>query len=242
MEEGKYLYCLIKENRSKKFKIFGLEGKEIYTICQNGIAMVVSDLPFREEFLATRENLLSHQKVMEEAMKEYDVLPISFGTIAKTKEEIIEKILKNRKRELKELFQSLEGRIELGLKTSWINMNSIFQEIAESSLIIQRSKKSKNINYQEKIAVGELVAKLLEKKKEAEKEKILEPLKRIAEDFRENKILGDDMILNAAFLVKKTKEKQFDREVNTLGKKFGQRIKLRYVGPLPPFNFVKFSF
>ena len=131
--------------------------------------------------------------------------------------------------------------MELGLKALWLDMQSVFQEIAESPVIksFKRSSRAKLLGYQEKISAGQLVADLLNQKRDGEKEKILQPLKEIADDLKENKIFGDDMILNAAFLVKKGKEKEFDKQVNMLGRQYGKTVKFIYVGPLSPFNFIK---
>lgn len=238
MTEGKYLYCIIKESKPQKFWIDGIEGKEVYSVTQGKLAGVVSDSEIKEYFL-TRENLLIHQKVIEEVSKQYSALPISFGTVAANTEEVKEKILKPRERELQDLLENIDGKIELGLKALWIDMKSVFQEIAENSPTIRNLKKSKNTSYQQRISAGELVGKLFEEKREIEKKQILEPLIKIAEDLKENKILGEDMILNAAFLVKKTKEKEFDKVVQTIGKKLDGRIKFMYVGPMPPFNFIE---
>lgn len=237
-QKGKYLYCIIRGSKPQKFWIDGIEGKEVYSVTQGKLAGVVSDSEIKEYFL-TRENLLTHQKVIEEVSKQYSAIPISFGTVAKNSEELKEKILKPKAKELQDLLESMEGKIELGLKALWIDTKSIFREIAENSPTIQNLKKSKNTSYQQKIAAGELVGKLFEEKRETEKKQILEHLIRIAEDLKENKILGEDMILNAAFLVKKTNEKEFDKKMNDLGEKFDGRIKFMYVGPLPPFNFVE---
>jgi hypothetical protein len=46
------------------------------------------------------------------------------------------------------------------------------------------------------------------------------------------------MIINAAFLLEKTKEAAFDLKVNELAEKYGDKIKFKYVGTVPPFNFV----
>ena len=46
------------------------------------------------------------------------------------------------------------------------------------------------------------------------------------------------MILSSAFLVKKEKVEEFDQKVEELMKEYENRIKLIYVGPIPPFNFV----
>jgi hypothetical protein len=45
------------------------------------------------------------------------------------------------------------------------------------------------------------------------------------------------MVLNAAFLVDKTKERDFDSLVNTLEKEFGEKLLMKYV-IAPPYNFV----
>ena len=46
------------------------------------------------------------------------------------------------------------------------------------------------------------------------------------------------MIVNAAFLVEKSEEAEFDQRVNELGAKYTNKIKFKYVGTVPPFNFV----
>lgn len=238
MTEGKYLYCIIKENKPKKFCVKGIEGKDVYNVCDGGISAVVSDSEVKEYFIS-RENLLAHQMVLEEISQQYNALPVSFGTVSENSEELKQNILRPRAKDFEGQLKKVEGKIELGLKALWTNMPAVFQEIAKSSPMIQNLKKSKNTSYQQKISAGELVGHLLEEKREEEKEKILKPLEKIADDVKENKVLGGDMIVNVAFLVQKTKEKEFDKQVNSLGEKFGQRVKFAYVGPLPPFNFVE---
>lgn len=238
--EGKYLYCIVKKRDFLKPEIRGIEGKDVYGIYEGKFAAAVSDSEVKEYFI-TRENLLAHQKVIEEIRKKCDVLPVSFGTVIVNSRELKKKLLKAQTKDFSALFERVGGKIELGLKALWPNINLIFKEIRDGSPTIQKLKKTRNLNYQDKISVGKLVSDLLEETRETAKEEILKPLRKIADDTEENKIFGDNMILNAAFLVKKEKEEEFDEALNLLGKKYGQRIKFMYIGPLPPFNFVKFS-
>jgi hypothetical protein len=46
------------------------------------------------------------------------------------------------------------------------------------------------------------------------------------------------MILNAAFLVAKIKETEFDLAINELADKYTGKIRFTYIGTVPPFNFV----
>jgi hypothetical protein len=49
------------------------------------------------------------------------------------------------------------------------------------------------------------------------------------------------MIINAAFFVGKEKEADFDQQVQQLGDKYREKVTFKYIGPLPPFNFVNIS-
>ncbi|MBU3984226.1 MAG: GvpL/GvpF family gas vesicle protein, partial [Proteobacteria bacterium] len=83
--------------------------------------------------------------------------------------------LSSKRKELLETFPIVEGRIELGLRAFWKDMPSIFQEIVAENKIIQQAKKEaqKNPNQFKVAAVGELVQKALDDKKEKEAQKIL---------------------------------------------------------------------
>jgi hypothetical protein len=55
---------------------------------------------------------------------------------------------------------------------------------------------------------------------------------------RGNKLIGDNMILNAAFLVERTREEEFDAAVKALSRRYVQLLSFKYTGPWPPYNFV----
>lgn len=245
--EGKYLYCVIKEKSPKRFKILGQKEKEVYTINKGDLAIAVSDSEVAE-YPFIREHLICHQRVIEEIMRKgYDVLPVRFGTVSESAEDVEERILKAKRKELLETFPRVQGKVELGLRALWKEMPVIFQEIIAENKEIQRAKAEaqKNPNQFKVAAVGELVKKALDAKREREAEKILNPLKKLATDFKERELLRsreiikDSMILSSAFLVPKKNEKEFDKIMEALTKEHGERIKFIYMGPIPPFNFVE---
>jgi hypothetical protein len=89
--------------------------------------------------------------------------------------------------------------------------------------------------------VGKLVEDALKRKKEKEAEKILGALRRTAFDHKLNNTINDEMFINAAFLVDKGREKEFDNIMDDLSEKHKDRIKFMYLGPLPPYNFVNIT-
>lgn len=248
MKEKKYLYCVIKEQRKKEFNIAGMEGKKVYTVNEGELAMLVSDSE-TAHYPFIRENIMAHHGVVEEAMKKYDVLPVCFNTLAQTTEDIKERVLKARAKEFLILFPKVEENTELNLKAMWVDMPNIFQEIVNEDQEILRAKKlaQKNkLNPYQIAALGERIAKRLERKREHEAQEILAPLKQLAVEFKEKECgglssnpMGNAMIFNTAFFIPKKAEELFNKQVARLMKEYKNYIHFIPVSPLPPFTFAE---
>ena len=242
--EGRYIYCVIASSQERSFGPMGIgeRGDDVSTIGYNDLSMVVSSHPI-SKLAVNSENMLNHERVIEAVMKEFDgVLPVRFGTIASNADEI-RNLLSRRYREFKSALRDMDHKVELGVKGIWKNMPVIFKEIVDDNKAIKKIKediqKDKNKkNIQAKMEVGKLVEKALEKKKAKEAEKIVEAFRRTSFDYRLNKTIGDEMFVNAAFLVDKGREKEFDNIMCDLGEEHKRRVKFMYTGPLPVFNFV----
>ena len=243
IEEGKYIYSIVGTNEARNFGPIGIgnRGDIVSTVGYQDIGVVISNSPMTK-YVISRENMTTHEKVIEEVMKDYTVLPVRFCTIATSAEEV-RSLLRKRYLEFKNLLRDMENKVELGVKVLWTNMDAIFQEIVDERGEIKRLKekiadKSPEKTYAQRIKIGEKVKNALEAKKGKEGKEILDVLKKTSVDFRTNQLAGDRMIINAAFLVDKGWEKEFDDRVDELTVKYDERIKFKYVGPTPPFNFV----
>ena len=250
MEEGKYIYCIIETKIERNFGPIGIGGRgdEVTTIGYKDLGMVMSNSSMTK-YVVSRENLLAHERVIEEVMTEFTVLPVRFCTIASNADEI-RNLLDRRYREFKNLLRDMDHKIELGTKGLWKNMDLIFKEIIKENHEIKRLKEkmqndkgkkkfsSMKTSLEAKVEVGKLVEEALKEKKDKEAEKIEETLRRAAIDYKRNKTIGDEMFINAAFLIDRGREKEFDNIMEDLSEEYKDRIKFMYAGPLPPFNFV----
>ncbi|MEW5767351.1 MAG: GvpL/GvpF family gas vesicle protein [bacterium] len=242
MKEGKYIYCIIESSQSQSFGRLGIGGRgdELHTICFDDIAAVVSNSPI-VKYSVSRENMVAHERAVEEVMKEHVVLPVRFGTIAGD-EEKVGRILEKEYHRFKELLNKIKGKKELGLKAVF-KEDVIYKDILERYEDIRLLKEKiaslpPEKTYYQRMEIGKMVEAALGEEKEIYHQEILDALSPLAEDVKVNNVYGERMIINAAFLVKKDKEAEFDREINELDTKYAAKIKFKYVGTLPPFNFV----
>jgi hypothetical protein len=242
-KQGKYIYCIIETKQERNFGPVGIGGRgdEVLTIGYDDLSMVVSNYPLTK-ITANRENMLTHQKVIEEVMKEFDgVLPVRFGTIASGADEV-RNLLDRRYREFKTALRDMGHKVELGVKGIWKNMDAIFSEIVKGNEAIKNLKRAlaegNSNNMQAKMGLGRMVKKALDEKKEKQAGKIVDRLRRTSYEHILNDTIGDEMFMNAAFLVDKGREKEFDNIIEDLSDEYKDRVRFMYAGPLPVFNFV----
>lgn len=249
-KDGKYIYCIVNTKQERNFGNIGIggNGAEVLTIGYNDISMIVNNHPLGK-ITISRENMLTHEKVIEKVMEEFDsVLPVRFGTIASNADEI-RNLLDRRYREFRDALAYMDHKVELGVKGIWNDMTAVFEEITKANKNIESTRdklktekeKSYKKNIQAKIEVGKMVEKALLQKKEEETDTIVQILKKIAVDYKLNKTIDDKMFMNASFLVSKGRGIEFDNVMNELSHKYKNRTKFMYAGPLPPYNFVNLA-
>jgi hypothetical protein len=246
VEEGKYIYCIIGTNEGRNFGPIGIGGRGdiVSTIGYEDLSAVISNSPL-DKYVVNKENLIAHEKVVEEVMKNYTVLPMRFFTVASSAEEV-RNLLRKRYLELKSLLKDMDNKIELGVKAFWKEMKVIFQEMVDEdkkikSLKEKIAKKSLQESYAEGINLGKIVKTVLEVKRDKEGQEIINVLKRISYNFHLNETEGDEMLINAVFLVDRAREREFDNQVQELASKYSPRVKFKYIGPTPPYNFLNLN-
>ena len=245
---GTYVYCVgnaesFGPSRSS-LSGQGVGGPDVRTVEYGGLAAVVSDAP-KTGYDITRDNLMAHQRVVEESMRHSDVLPVAFGTVARDDQDVREKLLRREHDELQEYLAYVQGRVELGLKALW-NRDRLFAEIVAErgdirSLRDLLADRPPDSAYFERIQLGELTNAAIVEKRDYDAEAILESLRPLAVDLQENRLLTDMMILNVSFLVDRDQIETFDAQVQQLGELHADRLVFQYVGPLPPYSFVNIN-
>lgn len=242
-KEGKYIYCIAQSRQERNFGSIGIGGRgnEVLTIGYDDLSMVVSSHPLAG-ITANKDNLLTHQKVIEQVMQEFDgVLPVRFGTIASSADEV-RNLLDRRCGEFKTALKGMDHKVELGVKALWTNMEAVFDEIVQENETIRNLKKrierQNGEDTQARMAVGRLVKQALDKKKQKQAEEIIGRLRRTAVEYKVNDTIADEMFVNAAFLTDKGREKEFDNIMDDLSDEFKDKVRFLYTGPLPVFNFV----
>ena len=238
--KGRYVYCIVRADQALAFGAIGIgeEPAPVYSVRCDDLAAIVSDTPLGV-LDPTRDNVLAHQRVNETVMREHTVLPMSFGTMFKTSDDVTA-FLRSAYRAFSDVLDKMENKLEFGLKVLW-DREAVIREIEEEDEDIRRLKNEiaaqKGSTYFARMQYGRLIDAGLQGKSERYVSEIFHRLRDVSVAARANKPIGDRMILNAAFLVSRDAEERFDARVKALGAHH-DKLTFKYTGPWPPYNFV----
>ena len=238
---GKYVYCVIESEKPLRFGPLGLgaEPSDVHTVHFRDLAAVVSDTP-REVIDATRENILAHERVNEAVMRSHTVIPMSFGTVFKTREDIVE-LLRAAYEAFTDVLQKMQDKLEFGLKVLW-DRDQIVREIEKEDENVRRLKdeisSQSGLHLLRAHAVRAHGGHGARGSAERYVREIFEALRPVSTASRANKPIGEKMIMNAAFLVTRDQENAFDAQGQGDRRPATRRSRSSTPGPWPPYNFV----
>jgi hypothetical protein len=241
-EPGKYVYCIIRSQRECDFGQIGIgeENGRVHTVHYGDLAAVVSDTPLRI-YDPTRANVLAHEFVNETVMREHTVIPMSFGTLFRTEDDIVE-LLRSTYGAFDDVLEKISGKVEFGLKVLR-DRERVVATIEQANEEIRRlrdeiNRNAQNSTYFARMQLGRLIESALEREGREYIRDIHDCLRGAAVASRTNKPIGDRMLLNAAFLVHRDEEREFDEAVREVSRRYEPLLTFRYTGPWPPYNFV----
>jgi hypothetical protein len=208
-------------------------------IAHRDVAALVSDVPPGE--LTAAAALRAHWRVLEEAGSGTTVLPVRFGTIMADDRAVVDEFLGPSHDDLVAGLARMTGKVQLSVKGSY-DEQALMASVVAGSRAVARLRQQvralpKAAAYYKRIELGRLVAAEVDRTRERDAREVVERLEPLAVAARREPPASVDGAVNAAFLVDRDRMDEFSQAVGALRRELDGRIKLRYVGPLPPYSF-----
>ncbi|MHB8277384.1 MAG: GvpL/GvpF family gas vesicle protein [Candidatus Humimicrobiaceae bacterium] len=243
---GIYIYGIINSNSaSHLFTPNNLCKKEsIYAVTYQNVSAVVSNSEIIEYAYSSKDTLAKllvwHQEVIEKIMDlNYTIIPVRLGTFAVDEAEVKD-ILSKGYSLIKDVMEKTRDKIETDVVATWADFNSILKEIGEEEEIKKLKEKildNPGITLDDQMKVGVMIKKALDKKREKYAIEIQTFLSNYCTAFKIHGLMDDRMVINAAFLINKQEQKDFDRKIGEINTEFEEKLNFRCVGPLPSYSF-----
>lgn len=242
MGYGLYLYGIFPVPGPQHLHLEGLDKQPVQVHQIDKFVFLYSEAQ-QERYLASRKNLLGHERVLEQAMDQgyRTLLPLQFGLIIEDWQTVEQQLILPQGPKLEQLFAKLEGRREVGVKVFWeqaSELETLMQE--EEDLQGERDRlEGKSLSMDQIVRIGQAIEQAMSARKQGIIDVFQSTLNSLAIEVVENDPLTDTMIYNAAYLIPWDDEPHFGEQVESLDQKFDGRLRIRYNNFTAPFNFTQ---
>ncbi|MEK9132398.1 MAG: GvpL/GvpF family gas vesicle protein [Patescibacteria group bacterium] len=254
--DRKYIYSIISTQdlfAETLEELRGMNNCDIVLVSYKDIAAVVSDTHVIHFDKLDKTELTRcialHDQVNTGLMKKHNVVPMRFGMIVESTEEIL-MLLAKAYIQFKTALDSIAGKAEFTVQVCW-NTRNILEKIVQENTEIQALKKeveSKGgiLGFASKVKLGKCIHEAVELRRKEYTKNIIDTLAAYFPQYSAGKLLnadtGKEMIVNYSFLIDKTEEPAFDARLNTLAETYKDELQFKCIGPMPPYSFAVINF
>ena len=250
-KQGWYVYAITKAGASPDLRaLSGVSGAKeqgdsaLEMVTDGPVAAVASRFE-GGRIRAERRNLAAHHKVISSLTRGgVPFLPVSFGVVAPSRDQL-EELLRVNRNDLVQDLERLGGTVEMGLKVVW-DVDNIFEffifrnpELAE--MRDRMKKKPGGIAHGEKIELGMAFESMMDEARERKKTMVMRGLESCVIEFKVNPPPDEKVIMNLACLIARDQEKAFEKVLFEVASNFDENYAFDYNGPWPPYHFVQAS-
>jgi hypothetical protein len=238
-----YVYGIVPAGERTDIEADGVGAPKtgVRRIVHGDLAALVSDVELGP--LTAARDLRAHWRVLEEAATRVTVLPVRFGTVMESDDAVVDDLLAPRHDQLVARLAGLSGKVQLSVKCFYEEDRLLRGVVKSSPEVARLNKRVRGLpeaaTYYERIRLGELVAGEVEQARERDAALVLKRLEPLAVATRRETVATRDGAVNAAFLVERGRVDDFSAAVAELTREVEGRMRLRYVGPLPPYSFTE---
>lgn len=239
---GRYIYSFANSKDSQQINqanLIGLNDTPVDVIEHEDLAVIVS--PIADTKLRPQRKLLAaHQNVVTDIAKKWNSLPVAFGLIAESEQNVREVLSRNADL-LREQLIRIQGCVEMFLSLKWTAEN-IFQFFVEKFPELKKSRDyvaSGAATREEQIELGRQFEQTLSSERERLSAQVMSHVSPICREIDLQPQRNETEILRVACLIERDKEEEFTQAIYKAASQFSDEFQFSFNGPWPPYSFVK---
>ncbi len=213
VKTAKYLYSFVDSqdvDEVLKLGCQGLNGENIEAIREGNLSAIVSaieDAKIRPQ----RKLLAAHQSVVTGIAQRLDALPVSFGLVASSEDQVRRLLIQNGE-VLRSQLQRIAGKTEMFVSVSWSaeNIFQYFVQRYEDLAYFRDRLAAGQATRDEQVEVGRIFERYLQQEREEHSQRVLHVLRPLCAEVDSQPVRNEREILRLACLINRSREEAFN--------------------------------
>jgi len=236
-----HLYGVVADAARPPEELRGRDDQPLLLVVEDGLAAVVSEVDAQRP--AGAKDLVAHARVLEAYAAEGTVIPMQFGIALPDEEAVREQLLRVEGPSLHQLLATFEGWVQVTVQ-AFQEEDPALREVLRRDPALTEEREALRLvpepaRQAREVELGQAVAGGLQQLEEEDRAMLLDRLAPLAGAVAESDPAALHQVLNAAFLVERAHRGAFDAEVTAISEETAEWLRLRYVGPQPPYSFLE---
>jgi hypothetical protein len=241
-DRGLFVYGVVPADARVPDGLTGVEEAPVRTVVRGPVAAVVGEVDLSRT-TGRRADLVAYSTVLDALASTCAVAPVQFGSVLVDEQSVGEDLLAPDEDYFVALLEELAGRTQLNLRASFVEA-VVLAEVVSADPEIRRLREltrdlPEEAAYADRVRLGELVAAAVEDKRIMEVEALLDSILPFTAAYSLRPAGGGlEHLLDVALLVDDERRTELEDHLEGLAEVVHERIRLRLVGPVAPYDFV----
>ena len=240
LETGCYVYAVVPAGADVE-GILGVDDRPVHLVPAGDVAVAVSPLDL-DRAPARRAELLAHSRVVDALAAAGPTVPVRFGSVVLDEESAVEEVVSG-DTGLTALLERLAEVVQLNLRATYVEEQVLAEVVESDPVVAQLRERTRDLPpgtmHPDLVRLGERVSRALDAAREHDRAELLTEIEPLTEALRVREVGGTDGLVDLALLVPREHLVAVEERLEELAESVHPRIRLRLVGPVPPYDFVE---
>jgi len=243
MTTGIYVYGLVPADATVDAGIKGVgePPRPVRLIPHGDIAALASEVDV-DEPLGRPEDLIAHERVLDEVAATAPVVPIRFGSVLRTEDAVVEQLLEPYHDDFRSTMDDLRGRAEYLMRARYAE-EPMLREIMRGDPELERVRQQlrdepEELTRDARIALGERIGAEIAVRRDRDTAVIVDRLSPHAISVLVREPTHELDAANVAVLADTDREADLITALDELAAENSDRLQVQMRGPLAPYDFV----
>ncbi len=240
---GLYVYAVGKASEGDLPPLQGVLDRPAYRLEAASLCAIVSECPLNN-VRAERKHIAATQRVLSAVNAKFDLLPMTFGTVTESEEDL-RRFLNDNYEELSSQLERVSGSVEMALRLSLDVPDPIAYLVARTPALKaarDRTFRARHKpSYDDKIRLGQLFDQAFTLYRESLTARVLATIGGSSSKTIKLPIRDEKQIANLAILVPRAGLETFEAAISMATAQIDDDVVFDLSGPWPPHNFVQLN-
>ncbi len=240
---GLYVYAVGRSGEGETSPLKGVFDQPAYRLEVGPLCAVVSECPV-SQVRAERRHIAATQGVLAALSARFDTLPMAFGTITKSEDDLSQ-FLDDHQETLTAQLRRVSGAIEMSLRLNLEAADPIAYLVERTPALRAARERvfhgRRPRSNDDKIRLGQMFDDALQRYRDAHTAQVVADVEASCAEVVALPVRAEREIANLAALVPRTGVEEFEAAVRLSAAQTDEDIAFAIGGPWPPHNFVQFD-